>query len=65
MKKIASISLIALLTACSARNSPDLPDLNRKSFSEEEILQKQKELTKKIKGIRTAPTDGALNSENI
>jgi hypothetical protein len=37
--------------ACTRYETPDLPDLNKKSFSHEEILQKQKEIRKKIKAM--------------
>jgi hypothetical protein len=53
-KKLAPLFLLA---ACSAQEPPDLPDLNRQSFSEDEILQKCDELTKKAK-VLDSETDG-------
>ncbi|MDR0968864.1 MAG: hypothetical protein LBL99_04530 [Holosporaceae bacterium] len=46
MKKIA---FFILITACSSYETPDLPDLNKESFSTDEILQKEKELKEKIR----------------
>ncbi|MDR2157926.1 MAG: hypothetical protein LBO02_01255 [Holosporaceae bacterium] len=48
MKKF---SLIFFLVTCSRYETPDLPDLDRKSFSSEKFLQQQKELMAKIKKI--------------
>jgi hypothetical protein len=41
--------LVFFLISCSRYQTPELPDLNKKSFSSEKILQKQKELDAKIK----------------
>jgi hypothetical protein len=56
MQKIGSaaclIYVILLLSACSVRKTPKLPDLQQTTFSEEEILQKKMELEEKIRKIR-------------
>ncbi|MDR0632470.1 MAG: hypothetical protein LBF54_04550 [Holosporaceae bacterium] len=43
--------LVFFLIACSRYQTPELPDLEKKTFSSEEIWQKQKELEEKIKKI--------------
>ncbi|MDR1983026.1 MAG: hypothetical protein LBQ08_04515 [Holosporaceae bacterium] len=45
------IFILFFLTSCSQYETPDLPPLNKKSFSSEEILNKQKELRKKINSL--------------
>jgi hypothetical protein len=36
------------VVACSRYETPELPNLDKKSFSVEEILQKQQEIRKRI-----------------
>jgi hypothetical protein len=43
--------IILLLTACSEYKTPNLPELDRKSFSHEEIIHRQKKIKEKIKEI--------------
>jgi hypothetical protein len=40
-----------LLIACSRHETPELPDLDRKTFSTEKVLQQREELMQKIKKI--------------
>ncbi|MDR2782113.1 MAG: hypothetical protein LBB21_06730 [Holosporaceae bacterium] len=45
------IILILFLASCSRYKTPDLPDLQKETFSTEDILQKQKELEERIEKI--------------
>jgi hypothetical protein len=49
--------LLLFLGACSRYETPDLPDLDRKSFSSEEIFEKQNELKKRVR-IILSKSDG-------
>jgi hypothetical protein len=51
INSMLKIFLLLLLSACSKYQTPDLPDLQRESFSSEEIFQKQMELEKKIREL--------------
>ncbi|MDR0678162.1 MAG: hypothetical protein LBF44_01330 [Holosporaceae bacterium] len=48
MKKLLPLFF---LISCSQYKTPSLPSLDEKSFSGEEILQKQKELKEKIRSL--------------
>jgi hypothetical protein len=40
--------LILFVVACSRYETPELPNLDKESFSTEEIMQKQQEIRKRI-----------------
>lgn len=43
-KDLDYIVVLMILSGCNSPNTPDLPDLNKPSFSYDEVIQKQKDL---------------------
>jgi hypothetical protein len=50
-----SILVTILLTSCTKYDSPKLPDVDTKTFSFEEILQKHRKLKERVQTIPTPP----------